>query len=87
MINWDLRQVIRSYDRFGVSIGVNYKGSGNFKTIPGGLLSLIWWAIILNYVYPYAYRLIFRSDPMTSYSQKIRDPAEMGHVNGQKHNF
>jgi hypothetical protein len=54
-----LHEQIRSYDRFGKSVGVNYRGSGDFKTTPGGLLSLIWWVVILIYVHPYAERFFF----------------------------
>ena len=41
---------IRSYDLYGQPINLNYLGEDSYKTIPGGLLSIVFKIVFLAYI-------------------------------------
>lgn len=43
------KQALRAQDQFGEPITLNYKGSSEFQTMPGGLLSILATLIIFSY--------------------------------------
>ena len=43
-------EYIKSYDKYGQPIPLNYDGEDTFKTCPGGLTTVIIYLIMLMYV-------------------------------------
>lgn len=42
---------IRNFDLFGQPIGLNYQGEDSFRTVPGGILSIVFYIITLATIY------------------------------------
>ena len=42
-------QWIRSHDIYGQPVNINYEGEETYKTCPGGIISLILFAVVLMY--------------------------------------
>ena len=60
---------IKSFDKFGPTIGLNFRGSAQFKSVRGGLISLLQLAIILWLFHWPFIQFVTQSDPsISSYS-------------------
>ena len=57
---------IKSFDRFGEPITVNYQGEGDFKTIGGACISILVSLLVLVFAFVSAEQLILRRDPNIS---------------------
>lgn len=54
---------IRSQDKYGVPIGVNYQGDDTFKTKIGGVVTLLTYCVVLAYTLTKITQLIQRTNP------------------------
>ena len=67
--------LIKGMDLFGGSIGVNYKGEDTYKTICGGIISLLAAIFVAFYAVVQAEKLITRSSPQISVTHQFEDYA------------
>ena len=44
-----IKEIIRKFDKFGVSFGFNYKSEGQFQTLSGGIIYIIFFIISIIY--------------------------------------
>ena len=44
-----IKEIIRKFDKFGVSFGFNYKSEGQFQTFSGGIIYIIFFLISIAY--------------------------------------
>ena len=54
---------LRGCDMFGATIGLNVAGESTFKTLPGGVVSLILRILVLSYFCLQVIALISYEDP------------------------
>ena len=41
--------MLRACDKFGPKVGLNYKGSRSYKTTFGGIITLLFYAVVLGF--------------------------------------
>ena len=54
---------IKSFDKFGAALSLNYNGEDSYQTIPGGVLSLIFRVLVLYSLYHKLYQLFTFGNP------------------------
>ena len=59
---------VRSYDKFGAPVGLNFRGAGGYQTIGGGMVTLLYYTFFIMYL---CFQLVavtsFASPQITSY--------------------
>ena len=56
-------KVLEHFDIFASSLSLNFKGKESFKTVWGGILSLILLSVCLPYVFMQGLQMHYREDP------------------------
>ena len=55
-------RTIRNRDIYGQPITLNYAGDDTFKTVPGGLLSIVLLVLVTAYTLLKGYKMVDRED-------------------------
>ena len=82
--------MIRGFDAFGHDIKVNYRGSGSFTTVFGGLVTFCVYALTMVLVIKNVREIFLMQDPtLSEYSEPLTldDRAEWVPLNHKDFNF
>ena len=67
-----LSKMIKPLDKFGIPILLNYKGDSSYKTVIGGLVSIVITVILLWYAWVLFITMINRQNSVINSGDKIR---------------
>lgn len=79
--------LVRSYDFFGTMVQINYKGDGSYRTIFGGLLSILFDLAIMTFLVAKTVDLYNFKDPQITSYEIFESRAEMEPINLAEANF
>ena len=57
-----ITDIIKDRDMYGQPISLNYKGSTTFRTVPGGLISLLLLSVVFAYTFVKGKTIIDKED-------------------------